>query len=87
MCSGLLVTAGYLQLFLPGLFVLVFFLFLTLCPSPSSFPFFRFEFPVKGTDHPLLEGSKMFVYHPKDLPADPVYLADMKELGYDPSLL
>lgn len=26
----------------------------------------------------------MFVFRPKDLPADPVYPADLKELGYEP---
>lgn len=26
----------------------------------------------------------MFVFRPKDLPADPVYPADLKELGYGP---
>lgn len=28
----------------------------------------------------------MFVYRPKDLPADPVYPADLKELGYGPPM-
>lgn len=26
----------------------------------------------------------MFVFHPKDLPPDPIYPADLKKLGYEP---
>lgn len=92
------VIAGYLQLSLSGVNPVLFscclslFLSLSLCsyfPLILSFPLVTLPNPgatitTRKQSKPLKSRNKMFVFHPKDLPPDPIYPADLKKLGYEP---